>query len=229
MSEPADVTAVFGGIADDIAIIQDDDGGVWIPSLSINTLGTLQPGAGYQLFNDGEDDIVFLYPEYNPQLMKRSVLAQKQISAPEHFPFAQTGLPYTIVINSATMDGQEFADGDEIGVFGSELCVGAGVYQRGKPIVISAWKGDEKLGIPGYRAGEPLTFKAFSKRFTREFELSAEYARPEQGRFEGAAYAVVRLTGQPGLLPERYALHQNYPNPFNSRTVIPYDVRTKRR
>jgi len=122
------------------------------------------------------------------------------------------------------MDGQELAEGDEIGIFWNELCVGAGVYQRGKPIVISAWKGDEKLGIPGYRAGEPLTFKAFSKRFTREYELSAEYARPEQGRFEGAAYAVVRLTGQPGLLPERYALHQNYPNPFNSRTVIPYDV-----
>ncbi|MBN2602173.1 MAG: T9SS type A sorting domain-containing protein, partial [Candidatus Marinimicrobia bacterium] len=222
--EPMEVTAVFAEITDNISIVQDDDGGVWIPELNINTLGTLNPGQGYQLFCDADDDIIFLYPEYDPMLAKRFAVVQKNQSEPNHFHYTKTGLPYNIIINSTTMDGQQLADGDEIGVFWNELCVGAVVYQHDQATVLSSWKGDDKLGIIGYKAGDGIRFKAFSQRFKQEFELSAQFARPEQSRFEEAAYAVVNLQGRPGLIPERYALKQNYPNPFNNRTIIPYDV-----
>ncbi|MBU0712439.1 right-handed parallel beta-helix repeat-containing protein, partial [bacterium] len=224
LSEPADVTAIFTGIVDYISIVQDDDGGVWIPELNINTLGSLQPLSGYQIFVTGTEPIVFTYPDLTGELCKKTGLAIAQDVQPKQYRFNKTGLPYTIVVTTVMMDGQELTDGDEIGVFWNELCAGATVYQRGKTQVLSAWKGDDELDIPGYKAGDGIHFRAYSQRFVQEFELSAHFAQPEQSRFEGAAYAVVSLQGQPGLIPERYALHQNYPNPFNSRTVIPYDV-----
>lgn len=223
-SAALDVTAVFGEIADNIAIIQDDDGGVWIPSMGINSLGNLQPLDGYQIFITGSEPIEFTYPDLTGGLAKKAKLAKSEEVQPKQFQFQKTGLPYTIIISSAVMDGQELTDGDEIGVFWNEQCVGAAVYQRDEALVLSAWKGDDKLNIPGYRAGDEIQFRAYSQRFKKEFELNAQFGRSEQGYFEGAAYAVANLQGQPGLIPERYALHQNYPNPFNSQTVIPYDV-----
>ena len=66
-----------------------------------------------------------------------------------------------------------------------------------------------------------------SKRFDKEFELIPKFRKPEESRFEGSAYSVVDLTGKPGLIPEKFALHYNYPNPFNNRTNIKYDVPEK--
>ena len=224
LDEPADVTAIFAGIVDYISIVQDDDGGVWIPSMDINSLGNLQPLSGYQIFVTGTEPIAFTYPDLTAPLTKKTALVVAPEAQLRQYRFNKTGLPYTIVVTAVTMDGQELADGDEIGVFWNDLCVGATVYQHGKAQVLSAWKGDDELAIQGYKAGDGIHFRAYSQRFKQEFELNAHFAQAEQSRFEGAAYAVVNLQGQPGLIPDRYALYQNYPNPFNSRTVIPYDV-----
>src|SRR5690606_4566676 len=36
--------------------------------------------------------------------------------------------------------------------------------------------------------------------------------------------AVVNITQEPGIIPERYSLEQNYPNPFNPTTKIRYQL-----
>lgn len=225
LSQSMPVTTAFAEIASQIEIVQDDDGGVWIPELSINTLGNLQPLSGYQVFTNAATDLTFTYPQPSKKLAKE--IPAKTIArqtAPTHFRVQPTGLPYTIVIKSALMDNNPLEDGAEIGVFCNGQCVGSTIWQNGQANVLTAWKGDEKLGIIGYRTGERMAFRAFSGRFQREFELSARFVNPQQALFEGAAYTVTSLTGAPGLIPERYALHPNFPNPFNSRTVIPYDV-----
>ena len=224
--EPMPVTEAFYEIADQIEIVQDEEGGVWIPDMEVNTLENLVPLSGYQVFTNATETISFTFPPYEEGLSKK-VIARREEPEPNRFIVSATGLPYAIVVNSATMDGHQLEEGDEIGVFDGDICVGSTVWKPGDKNVAIAWKGNRQLNVPGYVSGNEMKFKAYSKRFDKEFELIPRFRKPEESRFEGSAYSVVDLTGKPGLIPEKFALHYNYPNPFNSRTNIKYDVPEK--
>jgi photosystem II stability/assembly factor-like uncharacterized protein len=50
---------VFAGIADNIVIVKDNFGNVYIPSYGINTIGNLVPGQGYQIYVTNPDVLVY--------------------------------------------------------------------------------------------------------------------------------------------------------------------------
>ncbi|NJM14150.1 MAG: hypothetical protein HC896_01075 [Bacteroidales bacterium] len=83
-------------------------------------------------------------------------------STPVHFaPVPSTGLPYTIVITGAEIDGATIEIGDEIAVFDGQLCVGAGVFDGNFNFVVTAWKSDPGNGLAGFTTGNPISFKIF--------------------------------------------------------------------
>ncbi|RKY55194.1 MAG: hypothetical protein DRP96_12815, partial [Candidatus Neomarinimicrobiota bacterium] len=219
-----DVTTAFQSIVDQVDIIQNDDGGVWIPAMSINSLGTLEPGDGYQVFIKGDTDIEFYYPSVDQVTVAKEAVAEKTDIEPEHFQFVKTGLPYTVVVQSANFDQHPFENGDEIGIFANGLCVGAGVWQTDQALVIPTWKSFEDQKLPGYNPGEQIKIRGYSRRFRTEFEMDAQFASESQKEFEGASYSVINANGSPELIPQKYALKQNYPNPFNPSTMIPFDI-----
>lgn len=225
---PVDITQAFSEITNQIDIIQDDQGNVWIPSMGINSLGTLEPGRGYQVFTNAENDIAYYYPPASQVGIAKEVFAERQpVMKPEHFRFDETGLPYIVVIQSASYDQHPFEEGDEIGVFATDVCVGAGVWRKDEPLVIPAWKAYQEQKIPGYQPGDVIEIRGYSRRFNAEFSMAAKFADDRQKTFEGASYTVLSAGAFPELIPGKFALKQNYPNPFNATTLIPYDIPTE--
>ncbi|MFQ5638290.1 MAG: T9SS type A sorting domain-containing protein [bacterium] len=81
---------------------------------------------------------------------------------PTHFTFASnTGESYSVVIDNATLDGNQLTNGDEIGVFTpSGLCVGAAVWDGATPLALTAWADNSQTNdVDGYNSGEKMSFK----------------------------------------------------------------------
>ena len=208
-----------------IEIIQDDAGGVYIPDLSVNTLGNLQPGKGYQIFIKGTTDQTITYsspppPDNDWQLAKAVDVEPEQSLAVEYFTAVQpTGLAYTIVIAGLLIDGHELPFSGEIAVFDGDVCVGASRFDD-FPVVITAWGGSKDYDLPGFAAGEQICYRAYIEEYGREIELIGESG----ASFGVAPYTLERIGGTPGIIPQEFYLAQNYPNPFNPSTNIAYGL-----
>lgn len=222
LEEPHPVSTVFQEVVDKIEIIQDDEGGVWIPSMNLNSIGNMAPFKGYQVYTNQTSNINFVFPEISDKILKSGKNLVKKDA--DHYSYEKTGIAYNIIINAAYIDGHEIEQGDEIAVFSGDLCVGATKWDTTQANYISAWKGDEDLGIAGYTAGKEISYKIYSKEYDTEFEAEANYSNENQKYFEKDAFSEVTITANPNIIPNEYALYQNYPNPFNPSTKIVYDV-----
>jgi len=220
-NEPMDAELAMAGIANVVNIVQDDAGNAWIPELGI-TMGNLNPGKGYQVFTTSDTAVTFSYGTYVAPTARAMAMGEKSI--PTQYSFQKTGSPYTIVIQSAVIDGHPLASGDEIAVFDGNLCVGATVWDSETTNTISAWKGNSDYELPGYTPGNTMTFQVYKSRFKTAVDVVATYPANEEKAFNGAAYSRTSISGSPGLIPEQFALMQNYPNPFNPITNIRYNV-----
>lgn len=150
-----------------------------------------------------------------------------------HFvPVSPTGLPYTLVITDATIDGIPIAAGDEIGVFDDTLCVGAGVFNGQFNFQLTSWQGDPAYGILGFAVGNTITFRIWSRRegAMRKCEAVAVYSIGN-GTFGYGPYSVLALrvfstyvSDHPLIETESWTLLENYPNPFNLMTAIMYQL-----
>ncbi len=224
-SNPQPVTSAMPSLTGLIEIIQDDAGGVYIPDLSVNTLGDLQPGKGYQIYIKGTTDQTITYssppaPGDGWQLTKRDHKKQVQQLPTTYFHRAQpTGLPYTVIIDGLTIDGHELEITGEIALFDGDLCVGASRFE-GFPVVITAWGGSDEYNLPGYKAGNAIGYRVYLDQYSREFEVMGI----QQTSYGGGPYTLDRITGQPGIIPREFYLGQNYPNPFNPSTKIVFGI-----
>jgi hypothetical protein len=220
-SGPMNAEAALADIADVIDIVQDDAGNAWIPELSV-LMGNMTVGKGYQVFTTVDTAVTFNYAPYVAPSAKTLLPIEKP--QPKFYTFRKTGMPYTIVLQAALVDEHTLEDGDEVAVFDENTCVGAVVWSSESINVLTAWRGDEDLELPGYIPGHDMTFQIYKKRFKENVTVDASFPDETEQAFEGSSYSRVALKGYPGLIPEQYALRQNYPNPFNPATTIRYDV-----
>ena len=218
---PMDAELAMAGIANVVNIVQDDAGNAWIPELGI-TMGNLNPGKGYQVFTTSDTAVTFSYGTYVAPTARAMAMGEKSI--PTQYSFQKTGSPYTIVIQSAVIDGHPLASGDEIAVFDGNLCVGATVWDSETTNIISAWKGNSDYELPGYTPGNTMTFQVYKSRFKTAVDVVSTHPTAEEKAFNGSSYSRTSISGSPGLIPEQFALMQNYPNPFNPITTIRYNV-----
>ncbi len=122
-----------------------------------------------------------------------------------HFtPVEPTGAPYAIIIQNATINGVGIQNGDEIGVFDGELCVGAGVFTGTYPLPVTAWRGDPAYELPGYTIGHPILYYIWDASAEQEVEAVAEYLNGNgDGTFGYGPFAEVNLTtGAPPQIPD---------------------------
>jgi hypothetical protein len=80
--------------------------------------------------------------------------------SPDHFTFtSNTGCTYSLVINAATIGGVALEEGDEVGVFDGDVCVGA-VCWGTPPVGLTAWCDDtQTTPVDGYVCGNAMSFK----------------------------------------------------------------------
>jgi len=92
----------------------------------------------------------------------------------EHFdPVEPTGMPYTIVVASATVDEQGLDLGDEIAVFDGDLCVGVGIFGDTDTLTITAWQENIDYDLDGFTVGDSMLFTIWTTTFGTTLEIGA--------------------------------------------------------
>lgn len=151
----ADITtAIPASLHDSIEIVQTATGLAWIPELGVNTIGTLEPGMGYQIALKSNSDITFAY-----DLLKRGSGNTSEQPKSEFFEFVETGLNYTVVVHVESIPNAVV--GDEIGVYDGDLCVGAGVITESSLLAISVWQASPENELVGFTSGNAITLKHY--------------------------------------------------------------------
>jgi len=215
------IVDAFAAITSSIEIVQDDAGGVYIPGLSVNTIGNMQPGKGYQVFSTETEDITLTYPDASAVLLAKAESGSPEdvVIQPRYFQaVAATGLPYTVIVSELILDGRNVDLHGELAVYDGSQCVGVSTFDS-FPVVITAWGGSQDYGLAGYEDGNQISYRIYIEEYNREVQVAGNGAN-----FGDAGYALERLTANPGIIPENFYLGQNYPNPFNPQTTISYGL-----
>ncbi len=203
-------TAIESNLVDSIEIVQTSDGGAWIPSLGINTLGTFVPGKGYQLALSSNSNIQITYQLSNTETGKFDISRP----APNYFSYSATGLPYQIVMEMLDSEKMGINSGDEIAVFDGEQCVGAIVYMGEDRLLLTAWSSEDNLGLKGYKTGSLMQFKAYTAAGELEL-LAVGMNKNDNFSFNGSYFAHIRF--ETTLESLNLAA---YPNPFRDEVSI---------
>jgi parallel beta-helix repeat protein len=147
-------------------------------------------------------------------------------STPKHFsPVAITGKSYTLFISNAMIDENLIQIGDEIGVYDDEICVGARIFDGTFNFMITVAEADGTL--PGYMAGNPMSFKIYDTSAGIEMEAKAVYSIGN-GEFGYHKFSFLNLSGsiyktqKVGLLPNYFNLisFNQFPRHSNAQTIF---------
>lgn len=117
-------------------------------------------------------------------------------------PVQPSGLPYSVIITSALIDGVNLPAGSSIGLYEGNLCVGAANYNPSGNTQIIAWKGDPSQGLPGFTIGSAITMKVRTEWFSEIeiFDPTVTFT-VGNGTYGFGVYTVAGLSINTGLLP----------------------------
>lgn len=109
---------------------------------------------------------------------------------------AETGQPYSIIIESTNIDDL-IEPGDELAVFDGALCVGlanTAALMNGEQLTITAWEKDDENGLPGFTPGNPMSFKIYTEinGIPSIFDATPTYI-VGTGNFGSGQFSVVQL------------------------------------
>jgi hypothetical protein len=230
------VETALASIQDRLVIAKNNAGNTYIPQYGINTIGSMTPGQGYQVYLSLAGTLV--YPSGVLPKAARSGAVSVKTNAAEHFQFiANTGENATIIIPVEAApgfsNGTPLSAGDEIGVFTSGgLCCGALVWEE-KNAAITVW-GDNAVtdSVDGFLAGDTLRLAVWKTGVNKEYPTEVRFRDGDPAVYVQDGISVVvslvanlssGVTDREGRgIPEDCGLSVNYPNPFNSQTVIEY-------
>jgi len=124
-------------------------------------------------------------------------------AVPPFSPVDPTGLPYSIIVTEALINGGSFQEATQIGAFDGDLCVGAGVYDPSENMQLVVWESDPSQGLPGFTAGNPITFKVRTTWYEEVIIFDGESTFTQgSGNFADGNYSVVQLAVTTELAPQ---------------------------
>jgi hypothetical protein len=237
-TDQVDVATALNSIENNLIIAKNGSGQVYLPAGvigedPINTMGTMKPGEGYQMYLTSQSEL--LYPPY-------SVIPQQDIAGganvlqsveqvivkPQRYIVdGNTGSNAVLIVTS-----EEFLAGDEIGVRTSAgMLTGSGVVQTTGRAAVTVWGNNlqQPDSISGALEGETLALFHWSAKDKQERNLIIHNVTDiiagtsSAGEIVFTNDAVVAATVEIEYeIPEAFELYQNYPNPFNPTTTFRY-------
>ena len=135
-------------------------------------------------------------------------------------PVAPTGLPYIVILQQITINGQPPAIGTEIAVFDDTLCVGAQVIQDTNSNSLITWQGNSSLSLPGFTPGDSMKFYGYLPATGKVIPLTALFSTGD-GTFASGTFSAVSLSfDEPAGILEETSRDGNrkvsvFPNPGN--------------
>lgn len=222
----------LAGIGDTLVIAKDGEGEVYWPAFDINTIDSMTPGQGYQLYV--KDSCTLVYP---PNTVVSSANVSTTTAAfksegtrsPSHYKpaYVNTGLNATLLVETSGLN-----EGDEIGVWDSENdLVGSGIIVNGRAVVTVWGNNPQAKGTKeGAGNGEKLVLTSWSSANNQENHLTVVSVTSgltgevlnNTLRYVTDGVMIVRV--QKVEVPKQFVLEQNYPNPFNPSTTIKYGL-----
>jgi len=125
-------------------------------------------------------------------------------------PVAPTGLPYSVIVQSLSVDGHGLTPGDEIGLFQydssteSDICVGSIVINENnsESFQVIAWEQNTEQGLDGFTSGNNIVIKCWITTFDSTIEImpQADWSVGD-GTFGFGEFSVVSLTAESGIAP----------------------------
>ncbi len=107
-------------------------------------------------------------------------------------PVDPTGMPYPIIIDMATINGEELPPNAGIGVFDGDLCVGSLTVNGEWPRSLITWEGMPEYDLPGFTPGNVISYQVWTPDDEQIRDAWATYARGD-GTFGATGYSRITL------------------------------------
>ena len=177
------VTEVLKPIINEIKLIKDNEGRVFIPELSINHLRQLNPGQGY--FIQAKKEVLFTYPDnYVSGIMPPGTQHNPLLDTLEYYKLRNninTGNNSTIAIRYSS---QYLKKGDEIGLFANDtLLFGASKVDTGNIAIIAWGNNQNSSGRNGFFENENIRIKLWRKSENKVYPLIINWEDDAVGKY----------------------------------------------
>jgi hypothetical protein len=226
--------SALASLGSNVVIVKNNLGQVYWPALTINTIGSMRPGQGYQVYLSGAGTLTYpanaTFTPLSALTKIQSLIAGTSELVPKHYKVmnGNTGSNATLLVKT-----QEAKDGDEIAVLSaSKVVIGSGVVKSGQ-VVVALW-GDNTLTpdiVEGAKDGENLTLALWTNAVQTEKHLKvtaltdALVNKDEGTTLQYKENQVLIATTKIAVdIPKEFMLSQNYPNPFNPSTIVEFGV-----
>ena len=205
-----------------------------VPAIGwINNIYSFDPGEGYKIRVNADDQLVLVIPGLS---QKSIALSVEHNSNPSHFKtsFQGYGLDHMNIYVSKTMANNALLEpGDEIAVFDGDICVGKTTVVNPEGLIsIIASKDDPTTAeTDGFTEGHSISFRLWAAEVERELQSGeVEYEAGYSGMFEamGTTVANLNASNDSNINDNKPVISANmYPNPFNGELTIEIQNNTK--
>ena len=210
------IAELLSPIVGSIAIVKDEMGKVFWPTLSINMIGDMMPGCGYQIKTTSQ--VSFSYPSNEVVFAKSNVVRTE----PSHFiASGSTGVNMTLGILKDAWS-TDIANGDEVGIFSSNgQLVGSGVYTNDNMAISLLGYNDLDDQNQGLKNGETYTIKLWNAQTETISTLEVSEWIEGDGTYTDNATAIV---GKLAIATDYDLTLSTFPNPFAGYATIEFSI-----
>jgi hypothetical protein len=213
------ITTALSGIISQMTIAKNNNGQVYWPDYSINTIGNMKAGEGYKIYMNTA--AILTYPSNGlPKNCPNDDIIE--VPAPQHFVFtSSTGNNATVGSRRVTVNGTVAPDNSEIGAFTTKgVLIGSGMVIQGTA-VFPIWGSNsiraEKIGCS---ASERVVFRLWTGKneYPLDFKTDREARYAEDGIFMGS------FSVPDQCFITKFDLSSIFPNPFKHAVKLSFDV-----
>ena len=207
-----------------IKVINESGGFIqYIPGIGwMNTIGNFEAGEGYYIKLNANDTLML------NEVVTSAPLQQSFIYEGEYYRRSNSGNPYLPMHIVANFDNIPIAEGDELGVFIDDDCIGSSyISDINSPVVAFLTTDDPTTNnIDGGVEGKKMTFKLLHKG--REYILECQNLEPEEILFvpletKFLTFSITGL-GTPENGANMFSVSEVIPNPFSTKARIHINI-----